>query len=231
MVAGTEIPRMPSAMGEAPHGADSGGPGVHVATDEVDPELLALPLPPRGRRLLSMALMLCVVGVAVGLLAHLRADVAYGFAPNRATELGAIATLDLRTLVPNTFVRIRGTPMLGLTVRYERALSGQFFAVFPLAGQRQVFVQVPLEALRDPARAGRAEWSGRLLTFGQLGGRFRGVRDYLVHSMHLPVTAESFVLLAEEQPVAHGWALALSALCLAIIGFTGVLMARWFRAL
>jgi hypothetical protein len=104
------------------------------------------------------------------------------------------------------------------------------FAVFPLAGQRQVFVQVPLEALRDPARIGQGEWSGRLLTFGQLGGRFLGVREYLARSMGMPVTAESFVVLAEEPPAAYGWALALSGLCLAMIVLTGLLMLRWFRA-
>jgi len=91
-------------------------------------------------------------------------------------------------------------------------------------------VQVPLEALRDPARIGQGAWSGRLLTFGRLGGRFFGVREYLARSMGMPVTAESFVVLAEEPPAAYGWALALSGLCLAMIVLTGLLMLRWFRA-
>jgi hypothetical protein len=116
-------------------------------------------------------------------------------------------------------------------VRFERALSGQSYAVFPLAGQRQVFVQVPIEALADPARAAQGEFHGRLMTFGQLGSRFRAVREYLARELELPVTSESFVVLAEEPPASYGWALGLCTLCVGIMGLTSLLMFRWFRAL
>jgi hypothetical protein len=197
----------------------------------VDDELSALPAPPRGRRLLSMASMVAVVVAALGLLVHLRADVAYSFADERVSDLGEVAAVDLSELEPNRYVRVRGTPMLSRMVRFERAISGQRYAVFPLAGQRQIFVQVPLEALTDPTRGAQGEFSGRLLTFGQLGGRFRAVREYLRRDLNLPVTAESFVVLAEEPPSAYGWALGMSALCLAIIALTGWLLLRWFRPL
>jgi hypothetical protein len=212
---------MPSLTESDPeHGA---GP------DAADPELLALPAPPQGRRLLSMVLMGSVVVAALALLLHLRPDVAYSFQGDRAADVGSATGADLAELETNRYVRVRGTPMLSRMVRFERALSGQQYAVFPLAGQRQIFVQVPLEALQDPARAAQGEFSGRLLTFGQLGGRFRAVREYLGRSMGMPVTAESFVVLAEEPPSAYGWALALSGLCLLIMGLAGFLLLRWFR--
>jgi hypothetical protein len=209
------------------------GPGFppEGAADAVDPELLALPAPPRGRRLLSMSLIASVLVVACGLLAQLRADVFYAFTPARPVDLGDVRSLDLGMLAPNTYVRIRGNPMLGRMVRYERSLSGESYAVFPLAGQRQVFVQVPLEALADPTRAAQGEFHGRLMTFGQLGGRMRAVREYLARELELPVTAESFVVLAEEPPSSYGWALGLCALCLGIMGLTSLLMFRWFRTL
>jgi len=197
----------------------------------VDEELVALPAPPRGRRLLSMASMVAVIVAAAGLLVHLRADVAYSFADARVSDLGEVTAVDLAELEPNRYVRVRGTPMLSRMVRFERAISGQRYAVFPLAGQRQIFVQVSLEALVDPSRASQGEFSGRLLTFGQLGGRFQVVREYLRRDLNLPVTAESFVVLAEEPPSAYGWALGMSALCLAVIALMGALLLRWFRPL
>jgi hypothetical protein len=210
------------------------GPGLggspHLTTGGVDPDLLALPAPPRARRRLSLALLAAVMVAAGALLLQLRADLVYAFAAERPTEIGDAATLPLADLVPNSYVRVRGTPMLSRMVRYERALSGEAFAVFPLAGQRQIFVQVPLAALQDPART-QGEFRGRMLTFGQLGGRLRPVRKYLARSMNLPVTAESFVVLAEEPPSAYGWALALCSLCAAIMALAAGLMLRWFRPL
>jgi hypothetical protein len=138
---------------------------------EVDAELLALPAPPRGQRLWAMGLMAAVVAAALGLLASLGADVAYRFAPGRAQDLGSATGLDLSALQTNAYVRVRGTPMLSSSVRFERGFSGREYAVFALAGQHQVFVQVPVEALSDPTRVAQGEWSGRLMSFGELGQR------------------------------------------------------------
>jgi hypothetical protein len=210
-------------------GAESGE--LEGTAGGVDAELLALPAPPRARRWLSLLLLASVIVAAGALLLHLRADLAYAFGSSRVLEVGDAATARLADLVPNSYVRVRGTPMLSRMVRYERALSGEAFAVFPLAGQRQIFVQVPLAALDDPTRAAQGEFRGRLLTFGQLGGRARLVRNYLASTMGLPVTAESFVVLAEEPPSAYGWALGLSALCAAIMMLAVGLIVRWFRPL
>lgn len=211
--------------------ADPVAPDTRLDPDAADPELLGLPAPPQDRRLLAIASMSAVVLAALSLLAHIREDVAYRFASDRAEDLGQVTAIDLAALGSNRYVRVRGTPMLSRMVRFERALSGRRYAVFPLAGQRHVFVQLPLEALEDPARTAQGEFRGRLLTFGELGGRFRAVRDYLRRDLDMPVTAESFVLLAEEPPSAYGWAVGLAALCVAIIALMAFLLLRWFRPL
>jgi hypothetical protein len=235
-IAWNRSPRLLSKPSVTHSGADEAklegradAPGGPPRGDAVDPELLALPAPPQGQRLLSLSLLCAVLVGAVALVLHLRADVAYAFAADRATDIGDAIAVRLPDLLPNRYVRVRGTPMLSRMVRFERTLSGQQYAVFPLAGQRQIFVQVPLDALRDPTRTAQGEFSGRLMTFGQLGGRFRAVREYLATRMGLPVTAESFVVLAEEPPSAYGWALLLSALCAAIGVLSAWLALRWFR--
>jgi hypothetical protein len=219
----SSLPRAPGLQPRPPHME-----GLH---DGVDPELLALPAPPRGRRTLSMALLCAVAIGAAALVLHLRADVAYSFASSTVSDLGEATHAKLAELVPNSYVRVSGTPMLSRMVRFERGLFGDGYAIFPLAGQHQIYVQVPLAALRDPARVAQGEWSGRLLTFGQLGGRLRAVRQYLASEMGMPVTAESYVVLAEEAPAAYGWSIALCALGLAIMGVSVTLLARWFRGI
>jgi hypothetical protein len=49
--------------------------------------------------------------------------------------------------------------------------------------------------------------------------------------MGLPVTGESFVVLAEESPSAYGWAVALCALCASIMALALGLIVRWFKPL
>lgn len=199
--------------------------------EEVDPELLALPAPPRGRRLAAMTLMALTVVLSGALLCSLRADVAYFFAPATATDLGEATAVDPAALGSNTYVRIEGTPSAAHTVRYGKLLSGTTYAVFPLAGQRDVFVQIPLSDAEDGRDMARREFSGRLVTFGELGGRFSQVRGYLGETMGVPVSSESFLILADEPPGSYGWALALAALCVLFVIVNVLLVLRWFRPL
>jgi hypothetical protein len=178
-----------------------------------------------------MTLMALVVVAAGGLLGSLRADIGYFFATERAVDLGDVGAVDPGALATNTFVRVQGTPMASGTVRFKRALTGEEFAVFPLAGQRTIFVQVPAGDPASERDLARREFAGRLVTFGDLGGRFGAVRGYLADAMGMPVSADSFLVLADEPPGSYGWALGLAALCLAFIVINGVLFVRWFRPL
>ncbi len=194
--------------------------------DAVDPELLELPAPPRGRRLSTLVVMALVVVAAATLAFSLRHDVAYFFASPDKADLGDVRAIDPARLEPNTYVRIQGTPMVSRAVRYQRVLTGGKYLVFPLAGQRTVYVQV--EDREDAI--GRHEFSGRLATFGQLGGRMSAVRGSLV-DMGLPVSSESFLLVADESPSGAVWALLLAALCLFFVALDVFLFLRWFRPL
>lgn len=211
-------------MARANHSAiDAGG----RTPDEVDPELLALPAPPSGRRFATLALMALVVVASMALTASLRHDLRYFFASAEAAELGDVSALDPSRIVPNSYVRITGTPMASTAVRYTRVVSGETYVVFPFGGQRTVFVHVP----ESEAHTARTEFAGRIVTFSQLGGRMRGVRDYLGQQMQMPVSGESFVLLADEAPASYGWSLLLALLCAAFVAIDLWLVLRWFRPL
>lgn len=201
-----------------------------MSGDGVDPELMALPAPPEGRRIGTMAVMALAVVVALGLTSALRHDVAYfftAFSGGAARPLGEATQVVPATLTSNSFVELEGTPMASQVVRYRRLLSGETFAVFPLAGQRTIFVHMPEGGLDMP----RASYSGRLVTFGDMGGRLDGVRSFFAGSMGTPVTNESYVLLVDEPPQSAWWALALSALCVLFVLVDVWLLVRWFRPL
>lgn len=204
-----------------------GGPGspTPATADDVDPELIALPAPPSTRRHATLVLMAIVVVASIALATSLRFDLAYFFASGRAANLGDVGQVDPGALEPNSFVRVAGTPTAAATVRYRRIVTGETYVVFPLAGQRTVYVHMP-ESL---ARSGRTEFAGRLVTFGQLGGRMRGVQQYLAGAMDLPASAESFVVLVDESPRSYAWALGLVLLCAIFVLIDLVLVLRWFR--
>lgn len=213
-----DLPAIPAAGG-APE----------LTREGVDPELATLGAPPRGRRYATMTIMAMVVAASLALIAVLQADVSYYFAPSQAVELGPATEIDPAALTANSFVTVSGTPMASGTVHYSRMLTDAQYAVFPLAGQRNVFVQVPVEDLARSRQMARREFSGRLVTFGQLGGRFSAVRGYLSQQMGMPVSSESFLLMADEAPSSYAWALLLCALALLFIVLDLFLLMRWFR--
>jgi hypothetical protein len=178
-----------------------------------------------------MTLMALTVAASLGLAASLRGDVEYFFADSRVVDLGDVGDIEPGALQPNTYVRVEGVPMASGTVRYTRIIGGSTYAVFPLAGQRTVFVQIPVDGPEDERMLSRREYVGRLVTFGQLAGRFGGVRRYLDGAMAMPVSSESFLVLADEPPGSYAWAIALLALCLLFVLVNVWLMVRWFRPL
>ena len=196
-----------------------------AAVDDVDPELLALPAPAPGRRLATMALMALVVVVALALVASVRSDLAFFFVRGGARELGDVTAITAASLEPNTLVTVEGTPLSSGTVRYRRVVTGETYVVFPLAGQRTVFVQMSESASTQP----RTTYSGRLVRFADLGGRMTSVREYLATTMDMPVTPETYVLLVDETPASCIWAVALAMLAAIFVLLDVMLIIRWFR--
>jgi hypothetical protein len=196
-----------------------------VDRDAVDPELLALPAPPAGRRIATLGLMATVVVASLALATSLRHDLGYFFSRAEVVDLGPVGSVEPATLRPNSYVRIQGTPMAAGSVRYRRIVTGETYVVSALAGQRTVFVHMPASL----ERSGRTELAGRLVTFGQLGGRLRAVQELLASELDMPVTSESFVILVDEAPSSYAWALALVLLCALFVVLDVVLVLRWFR--
>ena len=200
-----------------------------ISAEGIDPELLELPAPARGGRLATMALMALSMVVALGLLASIRRDVSYFFHPGTPVALGEAVSLDPARLEPNSYVTIEGTPMASGTVGYGRILGAGRYRAFPLAGQRDLYVQVPVESDDAARTSARREFSGRLVTFADAGGRFGTVRRFLENKMGMPLSGESYLLLADEPPSSYGGSLALVGLVVLAIMVNLFLFLRLFR--
>jgi hypothetical protein len=203
------------------------GPGTTpgLQGEALDPELLAIHAPPQIQRVAALTIMAAAVVAAMALLFSLGGDMGYALSRAQPTDHGHVRTLEPSSLLSNSYVRLAGTPTLGHAVGFTRGF-GTHYRVFPLAGQRTVFVQV-----RDTGGEAfvRSEYSGRLVTFDDLGGRYRELARVMNRDAALPVTGESFVLLADEPPSTYTWTLFVALICSAFVLLDVYFIVRWFR--
>ena len=176
---------------------------------------------------MELTALKAAVAAAIALLTSLRTDLAYFAHGSQPVALGEATELDAAALSSNTYVSVSGSPMASRTIQYSRLFGGTY-SVFPLAGQRRVFVQVASDDQVRARQASRRDFSGRLVTMADLGGRFASVRQHY-ETIGVPVTGETFVLLADEPPGSYGWAVGLALLCLLFGLINLLLLMRWFR--
>lgn len=218
--------RQPDPTAPADLGPESTPAGV-PAEGQLDPDLVALAAPPQAQRLTALTVMAAAVVAMLALLVSLRDDMAYAFAVRTPTELGDVRNLAAHQLASNSYVSVGGVPTIARTVRFRRGLSSAY-VVFPLAGQRTIYIQMP-----DDGGEGfvRSEYSGRLVTFASLGGRYAELAKVMRDDASLPVTEESFLLLAGEQPADYTWTWVVGVIC-ALFGALDVyFIIRWFKPL
>jgi hypothetical protein len=203
----------------------NGSPAVEA--EPLDPELLAINAPPQAQRVAALTIMAAAVVAVMALLIGLRGEIAYAVSTTQPVDLGSIRSVHPSELSSNSYVRIAGTPTIGHSVGYARGF-GTRYRVFPLAGQRTIYVQV-----QDTGGESfvRSEFIGRLVTFDDLGGRYAELARTMARDAGLPVTSESFVLLAGEPPASYTWTLFVALICVAFVLLDVYFIVRWFRPL
>jgi hypothetical protein len=202
-----------------------GSPGTPVLEPEaIDPELLAINAPPQAQRVAALTIMAAAVVAAMALLFSLRGDMAYALSRAQPISLPHVLELEPSKLTANSYVRLAGTPTVGHSIGFTRGF-GTHFRIFPLAGQRNVYVQVQDSGGESFVRA---EYSGRLVTFDGMGARYAELARVMSRDAKLPVTGESFVLLTDEPPGAYTWTLFVALVCAAFVLLDVYFIVRWF---
>jgi hypothetical protein len=175
--------------------------------------------------MVALTVMAAAVVAALALVISLSGDMGYAMGRTQPVELGDVRQLAAESLESNSYVHVKGIPTVARAVRFSRGLGTQY-RVFPLAGQRQIYVQIEE---RGGESFVRSEFSGRLVSFGDLGGRYADLATSMQRDAGLPVTAESYLLLADEQPASYLWTWLVGALCLGFVLLDVYFIVRWFK--
>jgi hypothetical protein len=112
-------------------------------------------------------------------------------------------------------------------VRFRRGL-GAAYLLLPLAGKSGIFIQAPDTGGESFVRA---EYTGRLTTFGSLGRRYAQLAQVLRDQAGLAVADDSLVLMVDERPSDYSWTWLVALLCALFTGLDVFLIVRWFKPL
>ena len=180
-----------------------------LQTSEPDPELLALPAPPKRERALTIALMV-LTSIAAGLLAwSLRSEASYALASGAPRDMGELSKLGLDPSMGNSYVR--GGALLGTqgAIRYGRAAEGDTFRLAPVIGNDKLWVEIRVpEGFEGPRFIPPTQFAGRLVPFSRAGLRHASLRGAVVDKTEVQIPADGWILVDSSSPRASRWALA-----------------------
>jgi hypothetical protein len=181
--------------------------------EEVDPELLELPDPPKGERRMTLVLLLVTALASLAMVFSLRHDAVYAFAPSASSDLGDLRTADAASFRANTFAMGKGMLASSQALRYERPFESDTYRIAPVAGRPNVWVEVRVPAGQEGSRyVPKEEFSGRLVPFSSTGPRHRGLAGALTAETGLVVTQDAWLVVDGEAPADSRWAVSLVAL-------------------
>jgi hypothetical protein len=197
------------------------------ARDELDPELLALPDPPQKARILTLVVLLLASLAALAMAVALRSDVAYAFRGASSVDLGDLRTVTDTTLVASENRYVRAEALLGVAggIRYERPFVDDTFRTVPVAGRRDLWVDVRVPAGQENGRwEPPRSFAGRLVRLGAAGPRHRGLEGALKGAAGASEMA--WLIVDGEQPDSARWSVVLAAL---FLGFAAWNVASFVR--
>lgn len=203
---------------------------ANESREELDPELLDLPDPPKRDRTITVMLLVITALASVAMVLALRRDAAYAFAPTDARDVGDLTTASTDDFIENQYVQ--GRAMLGAAraIRYERPLMSDSFRLMPVAGRDNVWVEV-----RVPPRAENIRWvppsqvSGRLVRFETAGPRHRGLAGAVKDATGQEVPKGSWLLVDGAAPSDARWAVLLVVLFACFAGWNTFATAKLVR--
>ncbi len=182
--------------------AEASAPDIALlGKEEVDPELLQLPDPPRGERRSTLAVMALAAVASAAMAAALTRDAAYAFRSTSATDLGNLAESPASAFVSNSFVEGKGQLAGAGQLRYERPFESDSYRIAPVTGRGDVWVELRVPAGTESNRfVPKAEFAGRLVRFADAGLRHRGLRGAIEDRTGQKVPENAYLLVDGQAP-------------------------------
>ncbi len=198
--------------------------------EEVDPELLQLPDPPRKERRTTLTLLALAGVLSAGMAVGLSRDASYAFGGSSATGIGDLRSANAASFVPNSYVE--GTGRLGGSgaLRYERPFENDSYRLMPVAGRDDLWVEVRVPAGDESGRfVPPQEFSGRLVPFSKVGLRHRGLRSGVEDMTGQKVPESAWLLVDGQTPDEARWSGMLAVMFAAFAVFNAVALFRLTR--
>lgn len=211
-------------------GALTGDDAFLSSTTEPDPELTALPAPPKRERTLAVVMMVLTAIAALTMSVLLAGEARYALAPSSPNDVGELATLKPPADLSNKYVLATG--LLGTTgaIRYARTAESDSFRLMPVAGNPSVWVEIRVpEGFEGPRFVPPTKFAGRLVPMTKAGMRHVGLAKAVKDQTDVTVPADAWLLIDGSSPRASRWAIALAALFVAFAGWNLFGVARVLR--
>ncbi|AKU98627.1 hypothetical protein AKJ09_05291 [Labilithrix luteola] len=212
-----------------PLDAPRGGPR-ETQREELDPELLELPDPPKRERTLTVVMLVVTAIASIAMIFALRRDAAYAFTDAHPADLGDLIQTPEGAFQENRFVRGQGMLGAAAAIRYERPLTEGSFRLMPVAGRPNVWVEVRVPAGAENVRyVPPSQFTGRLVRFETGGPKHRGLAAAVKDATGQDIPQGSWLLVEGDAPQSSRWALLLVALFAGFAVWNVAVMAKLLR--
>ncbi|MFO0588674.1 MAG: hypothetical protein U0441_14085 [Polyangiaceae bacterium] len=208
----------------------AGDPAFFGAT-EPDPELTALPAPPRRERTFAVVMMCLTAAAALTMSLLLFEEARYALAPSSPNDVGDLATLKPTADMTNHYTFATG--LLGTTgaIRYARTAESDSFRLMPVAGNPSLWVEIRVpEGFEGPRFVPPTKFAGRLVPMANAGMRHVGLSKAVKDQTDVTIPEDAWLLIDGSSPRASRWAIALAALFVAFAGWNIFGVARVMRS-
>lgn len=197
---------------------------------EADPELEALPAPPRDEQRFTALLMGATLVASLWMAVALRGEIRYALSPAAPLEVGDLVQSTPDPGMANRYVRATGLLASAGAIRYERPMEGDSFRLAPIAGNPNVWVEIRVpEGMEGPKFAPPTSFVGRLVPFERAGLRHAGLEKSVAAAGGGAVPAQAWLLVEGASPRASRWAIALGVLLFYFACWNGVGLYRLLR--
>jgi hypothetical protein len=200
-----------------------GSPALDAAAD--DPDLLALPAPPKRERTATVVMMVLTAIAALWMAIALFGEARYVLAPGQPEELGDLTGIHPAAHLGNRYVRASAPLGTEGAIRYGRAAEGDSFRLAPVAGNPKVWIEIRVpEGLEGPRFVPPTSFAGRLVPFRDAGLRHASLATAVHEQTNVHIPSDAWILIDGSSPRASRWALALAVIFIgfAVWNLTGV---------
>lgn len=203
--------------------------GVLISA-EPDPELTALPAPPKRERTAAVLLMIVTAVAAIGMSVLLLGEARYALASSTPADVGDLTAVKPADDVANKYVFATG--LLGATgaIRYARTAESDSFRLMPVAGNASIWVEIRVpEGFEGPRFVPPTKFAGRLVPMSKAGMRHVGLAKAVKDQTDVTIGPDAWILIDGSSPRASRWAIALAAMFVAFAAWNLFGVARVLR--